>query len=61
MLSVFALFWFIWTQNPLKPMVIVDRWTLGMIAVYVAVWVIDVYVIKNYKRKQPDQNIDRAA
>ena len=51
MLSAFALFWFIWTQNPTKPMVIVDRWTLAMIAVYAAVWVIDVYVIKNYKKK----------
>ena len=60
LLSVFALFWFIWTQNPAKPMVIVDRWTLGMIAVYVAVWVIDVYVIKNYKKKKPDQIIEQA-
>ena len=41
----------IWTENPLKPMVIVDRWTIGMIAIYAAVWVIDVYVIKNYKQK----------
>lgn len=61
LLSVFALFWFIWTENPLKPMVIVDRWTLGMIAVYVAVWVIDVYVIKNYKRKMPDQRLEQAS
>ena len=51
MLSVFSLFWFIWTENPIKPMVIVDRWTLGMIAIFAAVWVIDVYVIKNYKQK----------
>ena len=50
MLTAFAVFWFIWTQNPLKPMVIVDKWTLGFIALYAAVWVIDVYVIKNYKR-----------
>ena len=50
MLSAFAVFWFMWTQNPIKPMVIVDKWTLGFIAMYAAVWVIDAYVIKNYKR-----------
>lgn len=50
MLSAFAVFWFMWTQNPMKPMVIVDKWTLGFIVMYAAVWVIDVYVIKNYKR-----------
>ncbi len=49
LLSVFAVFWFIWTQNPTKPMVIVDRWTLGMIAIFAAVWAIDVYIIRNYK------------
>ena len=56
LLAVFALFWFIWTENPAKPMVIVDRWTLGMIAIYAAIWVIDVYVIRNYKRKLQEMN-----
>ena len=51
LLSAFALFWFIWTQDPSKPMVIVDRWTFAMIAVYAAVWVIDICVIKNYRTK----------
>ncbi len=53
LLSAFALFWFIWTQDPSKPMVIVDRWTAVMIALFASVWLIDVYVIRNYKRKAP--------
>lgn len=49
-LAAFGVLWFIWTEDPLKPMVIVDRWTLGMIGLFAAVWTIDVFVIKNYKR-----------
>ena len=39
-------------------MVIVDRWTLGMIAMYAAVWIIDVYVIKNYKKAARNLSAD---
>ncbi|MBR3124717.1 MAG: hypothetical protein IKF42_04700, partial [Mogibacterium sp.] len=58
LLSAFAVFLFIWTQDPSKPMVIVDRWTLGMIAMYAAVWVIDVYIIKNYKKAARNLSAD---
>ena len=58
LLSAFALFLFLWTQDPSKPMVIVDRWTLGMIAMYAAVWIIDVYVIKNYKKAARNLSAD---
>ena len=50
LIAVFSIFWFIWTENPHNPMVIVDRWTLAMIVLFGITWYIDVYVIK-YQNK----------
>ncbi|MGX8773523.1 MAG: hypothetical protein ACSW8G_00540 [Bacillota bacterium] len=42
-IAAFSLFWFIWTEDPLRPMVIVDRWTLAMIFLFALTWFVDVY------------------
>lgn len=42
-LAAFSVFWFIWTEDPRRPMVIVDRWTLAMIFLFALTWVTDVY------------------
>ena len=49
LIAIFSIFWFIWTENPHNPMVMVDRWTLAMIVLFGITWYIDVYVIKYQK------------
>ena len=51
-LAAFSLFWFIWTEDPRKPMVIVDRWTLAMILLFALSWFTDVYT----NRRQADED-----
>ena len=50
-LAAFSVFWFIWTEDPHRPMVIVDRWTLAMIFLFALTWFTDVYLVR-YQRKQ---------
>lgn len=50
-LAAFSVFWFIWTQDPHKPMVIVDRWTLAMIFLFALTWFADVYLVRYQKRQ----------
>ena len=53
--TVFAIFWFIWTEDPRKPMVIIDRWTLLMIILFAITWFVDVYLIKyRYRRREEE-------
>ena len=47
LIAVFSIFWFIWTEDPHNPMVMVDRWTLAMIVLFGITWYIDVYVIRH--------------
>ena len=50
-----AIFWFIWTEDPRKPMVIIDRWTLLMIILFAITWFVDVYLIKyRYRRREEE-------
>ena len=50
-LAAFSVFWFIWTEDPRRPMVIVDRWTLAMIFLFALTWFADVYLVR-YQKKQ---------
>ena len=50
-LAAFSVFWFIWTEDPHKPMVIVDRWTLAMIFLFALTWFSDVYLVRYQKNK----------
>jgi hypothetical protein len=47
--AAFSVFWFIWTEDPHKPMVIVDRWTLAMIFLFAITWFADVYLVRYQK------------
>ena len=49
--AAFSVFWFMWTEDPRRPMVIVDRWTLAMILLFGLTWFIDVYT----NRKKTDR------
>ncbi len=51
-MAAFGVFWFIWTEDPHKPMVIVDRWTLAMIFLFAITWFSDVYLVR-YQKGQP--------
>ena len=51
-LAAFSIFWFIWTEDPYKPMVIVDKWTLGMIFLFALTWFVDVYIVRYQKRQE---------
>lgn len=51
-MAAFGVFWFIWTEDPHKPMVIVDRWTLAMIFLFAITWFVDVYLVK-YQKDTP--------
>ena len=44
-IALFSVFLFIWTENPTKPMVIVDEWTLGMIGLFAIMLAVDILVI----------------
>ena len=50
-IAAFSVFWFMWTEDPRRPMVIVDRWTLAMILLFGLTWFIDVYT----NRKKTDR------
>ena len=52
-LAAFSVFWFMWTQDPRRPMVIVDRWTLAMIVLFGLTWLVDVYT---NRRKNPSED-----
>ena len=45
-IAAFSVFWFMWTEDPRRPMVIVDRWTLAMIILFGLTWFIDVYTTR---------------
>ena len=51
-MAAFSIFWFIWTEDPHKPMVVVDRWTLAMIFLFAITWFADVYLVR-YQKGQP--------
>lgn len=51
-MAAFSVFWFIWTEDPHKPMVIVDRWTLAMIFLFAITWFADVYLVR-YQKDTP--------
>ena len=67
--AAFSVFWFIWTEDPHKPMVIVDRWTLAMIFLFAITWFADVYLVRYQKgqlkkedgsdRKEPKDKKDQ--
>ena len=48
-IAAFSVFWFMWTQDPRRPMVIVDRWTLAMIVLFGLAWFVDVYTTRKQK------------
>ena len=48
-MAAFSVFWFIWTEDPHKPMVVVDRWTLAMIFLFAITWFSDVYLVRYQK------------
>lgn len=52
-MAAFGVFWFIWTEDPHKPMVIVDRWTLAMIFLFAITWFVDVYLVR-YQKGMPE-------
>ena len=56
--TAFAIFWFIWTEDPRQPMVIIDRWTLLMIVLFAITWFVDVYLIKYRYRKRQEEEED---
>ena len=53
--TVFSVFWFLWTEDMRQPMVIIDKWTLLMILLFAAAWASDVYLIRYKKRKRQKQ------
>ena len=53
--TVFSVFWFIWTENMRQPMVIIDKWTLLMIVLFAVAWASDVYLIKYKKHKKQEE------
>ena len=53
--AAFSVFWFIFTEDPHKPMVIVDRWTLAMIVLFGLTWFTDVYLVKYQRNKTTDK------
>ena len=46
LLTVFGICWFIWTEDITRPMMIVDRWTLGMIALFAVMLAVDVLLVR---------------
>ena len=48
-IAAFSVFWFMWTEDPRRPMVIVDRWTLAMIVLFGLTWFVDVYTTRSKK------------
>ena len=56
--TVFAVFWFFWTEDILQPMVIIDRWTLLMILLFAVTWFVDVYLIRYNPRQKQEENSD---
>ena len=57
--AAFSVFWFIWTEDPHKPMIIVDRWTLAMIVLFAITWYTDVYLIKYQKVSRKVNKIEK--
>lgn len=57
LLTIFAIAWFIWTEDITKPMMIVDRWTLGMIALFAVTLAVDVLLVK-YNEEPAARSID---
>ncbi len=51
-IAIFSVFWFMYTEDLTSPMVIVDEWTLGMIALFAVMLTADTATIK--ARKQTD-------
>ena len=54
--TVFSVFWFLWTENLRQPMAVIDRWTPLMIALFAIAWATDVYLIRYRKHKKVKQD-----
>ena len=46
LLSVTALLLFIFTEDMRQPMILVDKWTIWMIILYLLVWIVDVILVR---------------
>lgn len=57
LLTIFGVLWFIWTEDIRKPMMILDRWTLGMIALFAVMLAVDVLIIR-YNREEKAKSVD---
>ena len=60
-IAIGALVLFIRTENMAEPMVVIDKWTLAMIVLFAATWVIDVFVIRYARQKKEQEEAQDAA